>query len=172
MNELTSIPIKPPQLPPQRKRFADAFLAGENQTQAALVAGYSSKGARNQGVRLITNARIEAYIAFHQSELAKRNEIKLDEIVLGIREVIDKCKVSRPYQSAQLLKAYELLAKMGGFMRDQGIDPDSRPAFVGISINMGEGTVKMVSTRGNYGGTSIDSSKKKAETIDVTDAIK
>lgn len=172
MNKLTNSPAKPPQLPPQRKRFADAFLAGKNQTEASIEAGYSPNGARNQGVRLITNEGIEAYISYHQSELARRNEIKLDEIVLGIRGVIDKCKASKPYQSAQLLKAYELLAKMGGFMREQGIDPDNRPAFVGISINMGEGTVKMVSTGGNYRGTSIDSSKHKAETIDVTNAIK
>lgn len=172
MNKLTNIPVKPPQLPPQRKRFADAFLAGKNQTQASIEAGYSTKTATVKASSLLTIVDIKEYIAFHQSELAKRNEIKLDEIVLGIREVIDKCKVSKPYQSAQLLKAYELLAKMGGFMKDQGIDPDSRPAFVGISINMGEGTVKVVSAGGNPGGTLIDSSKNKTESIGVTSAIK
>lgn len=149
MNKLTTIPKKLPQLSPRRKRFADAYLAGKNQTEASIEAGYSIKTATVKASSLLTIVDIREYIAFHQSELAKRNQIKLDEIVLGIREVIDKCKVSKPYQSAQLLKAYELLAKMGGFMKDQGIDADSRPAFVGISINMGEGTVKMVSTQAN-----------------------
>lgn len=172
MNELTNIPVKLPQLSPQRKRFADAFLAGMNQTEASIEAGYSTKTATVKASSLLTIVDIKAYISYHQSETAKRNEIKLDEIVLGIREVISKCKVSKPYQSAQLLKAYELLAKMGGFMRDQGIDPDSRPAFVGISINMGEGTVKMVSTGGNSGGNSINNNKDKSESIDVTSAIK
>lgn len=159
MNKLSNNPAKPPHLSPQRKRFADALLTCRNQTEAAIEAGYSKKTATVKASSLLAIVNVKEYIDFQQSEIAKRNEIKQDEIVLGIREVISKCKW--PYQPAQLLKAYELLAKMGGYLRDQGIDPEQRPAFVGISINMGKGTVEMMK----------DSQHSKTEIIDVTDKL-
>ena len=115
---------------------------------------------------------IKAYILFHQSETAKRNEIKLDEIVLGVREVIKTCKEKKPYQATNLLKAYELLAKMGGYLRDQGVDPEQRPSFVGISINMGKGTVEMMKDRDNSGGISRDGHHNKTEIIDVKETVR
>lgn len=144
MNNLT---VKPPKLPPQRKRFADAYLSGSNQTQSAVKAGYAIRSAYNQGDRLMNYDDIKEYIAFHQSLIAERNRITQDEIVSGVREVITRLKATKPYQSVPLLKGYELLAKMGGYLRDQGIDPEQRPAFVGISIHMGDGTVEMTRTK-------------------------
>ncbi len=143
MNNLT---VKPPKLSPQRKRFADAYLSGSNQTQSAVTAGYAIRSAYNQGDRLMNYDDIKQYIAFHQSLIAERNRITQDEIVSGVRDVIARLKVAKPFQSVALLKGYELLAKMGGYLRDQGIDPEQRPAFVGISIHMGDGSVKLTRT--------------------------
>ena len=151
MNKLTSITPKLPELPPQRRRFADAIIQGTNQTQATIQAGYSVKCATTQAVRLLANDSVIAYIACHQLQIAERNRITQDEIVSGIRDVITRLKESsarlkdrnQASSAVPLLKSYELLAKMGGFLRDQGIDPEQRPAFVGISIQMGDGKVSV-----------------------------
>ena len=155
MNALASKTQKPPKLPPQRKRFADAILAGTNQTQATIHAGYSSIRADQKGYSLMRIGDVIKYIAYHQLQIAERNRITQDEIVSGIREVITRLKASsarlkdasQASSAAPLLKSYELLAKMGGFLRDQGIDPEQRPAFVGISIHMGNGKIDV--THGN-----------------------
>lgn len=169
MNKLTSKDQNPPHLSPQRKRFADAILTGENQTQATVTAGYSLRSAYNQGDRLMKYDDIKAYIAFYQVEIARRNAITQDEIVSGIRDVIVKLKdTNRTLSSAtQLLKGYELLAKMGGFLREQGIDPEQRPAFVGISINMGDGKVDVKQTRGNSGGNKKNDKQEKTDIINI-----
>ena len=146
MNILAEKTAKPPKLTPQRKRFADAHLAGQNNTQAAVTAGYALRSAYNQADRLMNYDDVIEYIAFHEQQIAERNRITQDEIVSGIREVINRLQSIRPYQSVPLLKGYELLAKMGGFMREQGIDPEQRPAFIGINITIGDGMVKMTRT--------------------------
>jgi hypothetical protein len=52
------------------------------------------------------------------------------------------------FNSAGAAKGLELLGKhLGTFDKDKERDGE-RPAFVGISINMGEGTVKMVAASG------------------------
>lgn len=164
MNILAGKTAKPPQLSPQRKRFADALLAGMNQTTAAIEAGYSDKTASVQGSSLLRIPLISEYIAFYQAKIAERNKITQDEIVTGIREVIDRLKATRPYQSVPLLKGYELLAKMAGFLRDQGIDPEQRPSFVGINITMGNGTVKMTRTNTAQNATN----KQIGPTVEIS----
>lgn len=154
MNKLVDKTANPPKLSPQRQRFADAFLTGSNQTQAAVTAGYALKSAYNQGDRLMKYDEVKVYIAFHQQQIAERNRITQDEIVSGVREVINMLKGIRPYQSVPLLKGYELLAKMGGYLRDQGIDPEQRPAFIGINITMGNGKVTMTRTNSAQNATN------------------
>lgn len=166
MNELVKNSPNLLKLNPKQLRFAQEYVIDLNGKRATIEAGYSPKTAYSKSSQLLKIVKIKEYIASLEKETAKRNEIKLDEIVLGIREVISKCKASKPYQSAQLLKAYELLAKMGGYLREQGIDQDQRPAFVGISINMGNGTVKMVSVKDNLKEQPKDSPKEQ-KVIDV-----
>ena len=168
MNKLAIKTPKPPKLSPQRKRFADALLTGSNQTQSAVTAGYTPRSASVQADRLLKNDSIQAYIAFHELQIAERNRITQDEIVSGIREVIINLKVIRPYQSVPLLKGYELLAKMGGYLREQGMDPEQRPAFVGINITMGKGKIEVTHGGGNSGGITKMSKPVKTDIIDVT----
>lgn len=53
MNELT----------PRQSRFVAEYLVDLNATQAAIRAGYSSKTAKQQGQRLLTNVDLAAAIA-------------------------------------------------------------------------------------------------------------
>ena len=177
MNKLTKNSSKIPTLSPMRQRFADAILSGMNQTQACIEAGYSAKSAKINSYRLKVNEGIQAYIAYKVAETAERNKISQDEIVRKTRQTIDRCMQTEPvldkkgkqvfveteagefvaaytFQAAAVLKGLELLAKMGGYLREQGIAPDQRPAFTGLIINMGNGTVKKILSGGNSGGNS------------------
>ncbi len=62
-------------------RFVAEFLVDLNATQAARRAGYSSKTAKAQGSRLLTNAAIAAAIAEGQKARAERTEVKADDIL-------------------------------------------------------------------------------------------
>lgn len=46
----------------QRKKFVLAMLAGANQTQAAIAAGYAKKNAANRGSVLMKDAEVKAAI--------------------------------------------------------------------------------------------------------------
>ncbi|BDQ95107.1 hypothetical protein PV0197_4685 [Escherichia coli] len=47
----------------QKKKFADYMMKGLNQTQCAILAGYSAKTARSKGSQLAKEPCILAYIA-------------------------------------------------------------------------------------------------------------
>jgi len=152
MNELTNNPAKPTHLSPQRKRFADAFLTGKSVEQAFIDAGYAPKSANSNSYRLMVNDGIKAYIAFHQAETAERNKITLDEIVRTTREIRDRCMQHRPvldkkgqqvygklgpmyaFQASEAIKANELLAKLGGLVKDAGGDGGGN-IYMGIMFN-------------------------------------
>jgi phage terminase small subunit len=71
-----------PKAEARREIFIREYLKDLNATRAAIAAGYSEKGARVQGVRLLTNANVKARI---EELLAKKTD-KLDitvERVLG-----------------------------------------------------------------------------------------
>ncbi len=168
MNKLAINPAKTPKLKPSYQVYADSILRCETQRQSALDAGYPIKSADTQANRMSKNAKVIAYIEYHRALLAEKNNVTLEDVVPTLRQIRDDNKTKRPQVS---VNACAELAKIGRLYTDQAL-ADSRPTFVGISINMGEGTVKMVSTGGNSGGTSIDSDKQKVESIDVTGAIR
>lgn len=168
MNKLSNIPAKPPKLKPRYQAYADSILRCQTQRQAALDAGFPTKRADVQAHRMSRNENIISYIGYHRSLLAEKNNVTLEDVVPTLRQIRDDNKTKRPQVAVQ---ACAELAKIGRLYTDQ-VGADSRPAFIGISINMGEGTVKMVSNGGNSGGTSKDKALEDAESIDVTSAIK
>ena len=168
MNKLTINSVKIPKLKPSYQAYADSILRCQTQRQSALNAGFAIKTADTQANRMSKNAKVIAYIEYHRALLAEKNSVTLEDVIPTLRQIRDDNKTKRPQVSVQ---ACAELSKIGRLYTDQ-VGADSRPAFVGISINMVEGTVKMVSDGGNSGGTQIDSSKDKTETINVTGAIK
>lgn len=63
---LTQPPAAPPvrgELTRQKKKFADFLMKGLNQTQAAILAGYSEKTARSKGSQLAKEPCVLAYMA-------------------------------------------------------------------------------------------------------------
>jgi len=58
-----SAPATASPLSERKRKFVDAFMASSNATQAAIVAGYSTKTAKQQGSRLLTNVDVQQAIA-------------------------------------------------------------------------------------------------------------
>lgn len=64
-------------------RFANYYLgeAGFNATEAAKLAGYSERTARQQGSRLLTNVYIEKYIQSRSTEILDRFGVTQERIL-------------------------------------------------------------------------------------------
>jgi phage terminase small subunit len=69
------------QLTPLQLRFVDEYLIDLNAKQAAIRAGYASKGAAVQGFRLLTNANVAVAIQARQVDRSKRTDITQDRVL-------------------------------------------------------------------------------------------
>jgi phage terminase small subunit len=80
----------------RHKLFADEYLAnGMNGTRAYLAVYKTVKKEKTAEVnasRLLSNAKLKAYIAEKQAELAKSKEIDRDFILNEYIELLDSCK--------------------------------------------------------------------------------
>lgn len=70
-------------LTPKQKRFADEYLIDLNATAAYKRAGYDARGsaAEVNASRLLSNAKVQAYIAERQQARQLRTEIKQDDVL-------------------------------------------------------------------------------------------
>lgn len=123
-------------LPPKKQRFAEAYIRLNNQTQAAVEAGYSAKSARTTGYRLLKDADVEEYIRerlreIDEAEIAKTNEVLrfLSSVMRG--EVADQFGLDA--QLADRIKAGTELLK-----RYTAIETGERDG--GMSIEFSAGT--------------------------------
>lgn len=132
--------------------FCLEIASGQNNTQAAINAGYSPKSARKTGNRLRTNADVKARIDELMAQLASEKVADAREVLEyltsvmrgestsstlrlcgdGEQEIIKK----RPDEKDRL-KAAELLGKRYGLYTDK-IDLDA-DAELHISVDYGEG---------------------------------
>ena len=74
-------------LTPKQERFCREYIKDGNGTQAAIRAGYATSGADVQAIRLLGNARIQAYMDELKREQAERLEISADRIVQEIASI-------------------------------------------------------------------------------------
>jgi hypothetical protein len=63
--------MKPNNLTDKQRRFCEEYCIDYNGTRAAIAAGYSEKGARTEGSRLLANANIQNYISERQTNLSE-----------------------------------------------------------------------------------------------------
>jgi len=71
-------------LTPKQARFVEEYQIDLNATQAAIRAGYSAKTAEQQGPRLLGNVGVATAIQAAQTEVSKRIEVTVDEVVAGL----------------------------------------------------------------------------------------
>lgn len=68
----------------QQKSFGIEYLKDHNGKQAAIRAGYSPKSAEVQASRLLSNAKVQAYIQELSIIATKRNDITVDRVLQEI----------------------------------------------------------------------------------------
>lgn len=72
----------------ERKRvFIESVMAGQNQTQAAVTAGYSPRNARHQGSRMATDPNIAAEIARRRAALLTKYEINSEDVMRELARI-------------------------------------------------------------------------------------
>lgn len=158
-------------LPKRYQLFADGIIEHGHITKAARDAGYAERSAHVQGSRLMKHVKIKAYLAQVSAISSANTGVSNEYVISTLKEMVERCmqkaKVldkkgdqvyietasgdvvpAYTFNSAGAAKGLELIGKhLGTFDKDKAKE-DERPAFVGISINMGEGTVKMVTASG------------------------
>lgn len=65
----------------KQRRFCEEYLVDLNATQAAIRAGYSSKGINKRTTRMMANDGIQQYISELMQEQSKRTEITADKVL-------------------------------------------------------------------------------------------
>ncbi len=71
----------------KQQRFADEYLIDLNATQAAIRAGYSPNAATEQGSRLLTNAKVRAYINQRMAEHSARTGVNQERILRELARI-------------------------------------------------------------------------------------
>ncbi|MFC5468424.1 terminase small subunit [Cohnella suwonensis] len=71
----------------KQQKFADEFLIDLNATQAAIRSGYSSNSAEQQGSRLLSNAKVRAYIDERMAEHSRRTGVNQERIIRELARI-------------------------------------------------------------------------------------
>lgn len=140
----------------KQKLFCDEYIISLNATQAAIKAGYAEKTAYVQGSRLLSNAKIQSYLAERMKQkesslIATQDEVlqyltsvlrgesqTTDTVLVGIGEGCQEVQeVEKKASEKDRLKAAELLGKRYGLYTDKvSADVDMS---LDISIDYGDG---------------------------------
>lgn len=59
----------------QKRKFAEALMSGRNQTESAIIAGYSEASAKQRGYKLSKDGEVQAYIERSKNKSAEINDL-------------------------------------------------------------------------------------------------
>ena len=100
-------------------RFVSEMLVDGNVTRSAKAAGYSEKTAYSQGHRLLKNVEIANAIKAGQKDIAKRNELTIDDIIKELEEARTAALTAESPQSSAAVAATMGKAKVLGMRIDK-----------------------------------------------------
>jgi len=93
--------------------FVRALLADpKRNTRAAVIrAGYSQRRARDTARELLANPEVQ--LAIHEKEIAALEAADVDAayVIMGIRDVIERCRLGKAFNPISALRGFELLGK-------------------------------------------------------------
>ncbi|GIQ63615.1 terminase small subunit [Paenibacillus cisolokensis] len=114
----------------KQQRFADEYLIDLNATQAAIRAGYSPKSAEVQGSRLLSNAKVRAYIGERMAEHSRRTGVNQERIIRELARIafLDPTQLVN-MDTAELLDA---------------ATADDRAAIASVKVKSMSGDVEMI----------------------------
>lgn len=110
---------KQDELTAKQSRFIDEYMKDLNGTQAAIRAGYSTKGADVQAVRLLGNVRIKAEVEKRQAALAETHGVTLKSLLDELDEARTVALSAETAQSSAAVAATMAKAKLTGFVVDK-----------------------------------------------------
>jgi len=93
----------------KQERFCAEYVIDLNAKQAAIRAGYSEKGAKENASRMLTYDNVKKEVEKLQSEVGARNEITADFVLNGIKDIALDGE-----QETNRLRAFEMLGKYAG----------------------------------------------------------
>ncbi|MQF70525.1 terminase small subunit [SAR202 cluster bacterium AD-812-D07_MRT_10900m] len=76
-------------LTPKRHAFVQHYILTSNSTEAAKLAGYSARSARQEGSRLLTNADIREAVEAERSRLRERSDLEAKDVLAGLRKIAE-----------------------------------------------------------------------------------
>lgn len=146
MNKSTESPEKllnPAQLSPLTGRHVQLLalvLAGDTPSTAyRQVYGCSHKTAMEGGSRVTKSNKFRLHLARAREELAASSTLSHSWILDKLKALVEECsEKGKGYNPGVATRALELLGKHLGTFEPKVRDLEDRPAFVGISINMGD----------------------------------
>ena len=106
-------------LTPKQSRFIDEYMKDLNGTQAVIRAGYSTKGADVQAVRLLGNARVKAEVEKRQAALAETHGVTLKSLLDELDEARAAALSAETVQSSAAVAATMAKAKLTGLVVDK-----------------------------------------------------
>ncbi len=117
---------------PRIDRFIDELLVDENQTQAAIRAGYAKGGARQQASKLLTYTNIQEEIQKRRDKRAEEVGVTAKQVLKDLIEIKDRCMENVPvldkkgnptgiyvFDSNGAIRSSELLGKSLGMFVDR-----------------------------------------------------
>jgi hypothetical protein len=101
----------------RQKRFADEYVVSLNGTQAAIRAGYSEAGARQEGSRQLANVNVRALIDQRRQEKAADLDIQFSDVLRGLVTAFEDAKAQG--QTMAMVAACRELGKLLGYYDKQ-----------------------------------------------------
>ena len=74
---------------PKRVEFARAYVLSGNATEAAVLAGFSQRTARQAGSRLLTNVDVQSAVETERARLRVKADLKAEDVIAGLREIAE-----------------------------------------------------------------------------------
>lgn len=93
-----------------QKRFAQEYVLDWNATQAAIRAGYAKKTAAQQGSRLLSNVKIQAFIKKCQADTARIAGVSHLMIVLELKKIAFS-NIADIYEDWETWKGFDKLTE-------------------------------------------------------------
>lgn len=115
----------------KQQRFYDEYLVDGNASAAYIRAGYSAKHANTNAFKLLQNTAIAAAIKSGQKDIAKRNELTIDDILDELEEARKIAKMEG--KGAPMVAASMGKAKLLGLI----VDKAETKTEGNININIG-----------------------------------
>ena len=103
----------------KQQLFVQEYLTCLNATEAAKLAGYSSKTAYSIGQRLLKSSDIQKAINEGMSSRKQRTELTQDYVLDNLREIITRCMDAKNFEARNAIRALELLGKHLGMFTDK-----------------------------------------------------